>query len=51
MERSLKKELTLLDVFCIATGAMMSSGLFILPGLAYAKAGPLVKLVRKVRMS
>jgi len=44
VERGLKKELTLLDVFCIATGAMMSSGLFILPGLAYAKAGPAVIL-------
>jgi len=38
----LKKELSLLDVFCIASGAMISSGLFILPGLAYAKAGPAV---------
>ena len=38
----LKKELTLLDVFCIATGAMISSGLFILPGLAHALAGPAV---------
>ncbi len=38
----LKKELTLLDVFCIATGAMISSGLFILPGLAHAQAGPAV---------
>jgi len=37
-----KKELTLLDVFCIATGAMISSGLFILPGLAHALAGPAV---------
>ena len=35
----LKKELNLLDVFCITAGAMMSSGLFILPGLAHAKAG------------
>ena len=35
----LKKELTLLDVFCISTGAMLS-GLFILPGLAYELAGP-----------
>ena len=35
----LKKELGLLDVFCIACGAMLSS-LFILPGLAYVKAGP-----------
>lgn len=38
----LKKELGLLDVFCIASGAMISSGLFILPGLAFAKAGPAV---------
>lgn len=39
---NLKKELTLLDIFCVATGAMISSGLFILPGLAFAKAGPAV---------
>lgn len=38
----LKRQLNLLDVFCIASGAMISSGLFILPGLAYAKAGPSV---------
>ena len=38
----LKKELNLLDVFCITAGAMMSSGLFILPGLAHAKAGPAI---------
>ncbi|MBU1894501.1 MAG: APC family permease, partial [Candidatus Omnitrophica bacterium] len=38
----LKKELNLLDVFCVATGAMISSGLFILPGLAHAQAGPAV---------
>ena len=44
MNEGLKKELTLLDVFCIATGAMISSGLFILPGLAFAKAGPAVIL-------
>ncbi|MEA2015888.1 MAG: amino acid permease [Actinomycetota bacterium] len=37
-----KKELKLIDVFCISTGAMISSGLFILPGLAHAKAGPAV---------
>ena len=36
----LKKELGLASVFCIATGAMISSGLFVLPGLAFAKAGP-----------
>jgi amino acid transporter/mannitol/fructose-specific phosphotransferase system IIA component (Ntr-type) len=38
----LKKELGLLDVFCLASGAMISSGLFILPGLAHARAGPAV---------
>ena len=40
----LKKELGLVHVFCIASGAMISSGLFILPGLAYAWAGPAVVL-------
>ena len=39
-QRKLKKELKLMDVFSIASGAMISSGLFILPGLAYIKAGP-----------
>jgi amino acid transporter/mannitol/fructose-specific phosphotransferase system IIA component (Ntr-type) len=38
----LKKELNLLDVFCVASGAMISSGLFVLPGLAHARAGPAV---------
>jgi APA family basic amino acid/polyamine antiporter len=38
----LKRELNLLGVFCIASGAMISSGLFILPGMAYARAGPAV---------
>jgi len=37
---SLKKELGLFSVFSISAGAMISSGLFILPGLAYAQAGP-----------
>lgn len=36
----LKKELNLIDVFAISTGAMISSGLFVLPGIAYAQAGP-----------
>lgn len=36
----LKKELKLLDVFAVSTGAMISSGLFVLPGLAYALSGP-----------
>lgn len=38
----LKKQLGLLDVFCIAAGAMISSGLFVLPGIAFAKCGPAV---------
>ena len=38
----LKRKLGFWDVFCIAAGAMISSGLFILPGLAFAKAGPAV---------
>ena len=38
----LKKELTLIDIFSVASGAMISSGLFILPGLAYAKCGPAI---------
>ncbi|MHC5172254.1 MAG: amino acid permease [Planctomycetota bacterium] len=37
-----RKQLTLLDVFCIASGAMISSGIFILPGLAFSYAGPAV---------
>lgn len=41
---TLKKELNLLDVFCITIGAIMSSGLFILPGLAHARAGPAILL-------
>jgi len=36
----LRKELSLLGVFSITVGAMLSSGLFILPGLAHARAGP-----------
>lgn len=44
MEAHLKKDLGLLDIFCVATGAMISSGLFILPGMAFAKAGPAVVL-------
>ena len=36
----LRRELGLLDVFCIASGAMISSGIFVLPGLAHAQAGP-----------
>ncbi|MFP4065215.1 MAG: amino acid permease [Bacteroidales bacterium] len=40
----LKKSLGLFDLFAISTGAMFSSGFFLLPGLAYAQAGPAVVL-------
>ena len=40
----LSKKLGFLDVFSVAAGAMVSSGLFILPALAYAKVGPGVVL-------
>ncbi len=36
----LKKDLNLFDIFCITTGAMLSSGIFLLPALAFAKVGP-----------
>ncbi|MGM0574795.1 MAG: amino acid permease [Myxococcota bacterium] len=36
----LHKALRLSDVFAISTGGMLGSGLFLLPGLAYAAAGP-----------
>jgi len=40
----LRKQLGGLDVFAVAAGAMISSGLFVLPALAFAKAGPAVVL-------
>lgn len=40
----LKKNLGLTHIFCITSGAMISSGLFVLPGLAYEKAGPAIIL-------
>ena len=42
MVKSLKKQLGLLDVYAICSGAMISSGLFVLPGIAAAKVGPAV---------
>ena len=42
METLLQRRLGLVHVFCIASGAMISSGLFILPGMAYARVGPAV---------
>ena len=43
-DKRLKKELGLFDVYVISTGAMISSGFFLLPGLAAAKSGPSVVL-------
>ena len=40
----LRKELGLYDVYAISTGAMFSSGFFLLPGLAAAQTGPSVAL-------
>lgn len=40
--KRLKRELGLFDVFVISTGAMISSGFFLLPGVAAAYAGPAV---------
>lgn len=40
----LKKELKLFDVYAICTGAMFSSGFFLLPGLAAAQTGTSVAL-------
>jgi len=39
-QKRLKKELRLIDVYAIATGATLSSGFFLLPGVAAAQAGP-----------
>ncbi len=36
------RKLSLVHVIAIASGAMISSGIFILPGLAHARAGPAV---------
>ncbi len=37
---ALRKSLGVMSVFSIAAGAMISSGLFVLPGIAYKIAGP-----------
>ncbi len=41
---NLKKSLNFIDIFSLASGAMISSGIFILPGIAHSKAGPAVFL-------
>jgi amino acid transporter/mannitol/fructose-specific phosphotransferase system IIA component (Ntr-type) len=43
--QSLSKELTLLDVYVIGTGSMLSAGFFLLPGIAASKTGSSVVLV------
>ena len=43
-DQKLKKNLTLFDVYAISTGAMFSSGFFLLPGLAAAYTGDSVYL-------
>jgi amino acid transporter/mannitol/fructose-specific phosphotransferase system IIA component (Ntr-type) len=43
-DSKLQKNLTLFDVYAISTGAMFSSGFFLLPGIAFAQAGPSVVL-------
>ncbi|MCA9733478.1 amino acid permease [candidate division KSB1 bacterium] len=40
----LKKELSLLQIYSLATGATLSSGFFLLPGIAAAQAGPAVSI-------
>ena len=40
----LKKQLGLPEVFSVAAGAMISSGLFVLPAIAFSHAGPAVIL-------
>ena len=40
MKDGLKRSLGLIEIFAIASGAMVSSGLFVLPGIAYELTGP-----------
>ncbi|UCB45313.1 MAG: amino acid permease [Spirochaetota bacterium] len=44
MAIKLKKELGTLEVFSISSGAMVSSGLFVLPAVVYLKSGPSIIL-------
>jgi len=44
MSGNMEKKLGFLEVFSISTGAMISSGLFILPAVVYPKAGPSILL-------
>ena len=40
----LEKQLGLWDIYALATGASLSSGFFLLPGLAAAGAGPAIPI-------
>ena len=42
--KKMKKGLNLFGVYALATGATLSGGFFLLPGLAYAEAGPSIIL-------
>lgn len=42
--KKLKKELSFFNLYAIAIGATLSSGFFLLPGLAYVDAGPAILL-------
>ncbi len=41
---SLKKDLGAIEVFCVAAGAMISSGLFVLPAVVFPLTGPAIIL-------
>ena len=43
--KRLKKDLSLFGVYTLATGATLSSGFFLLPGLAAREAGPAVVMI------
>ncbi|MBS3741630.1 MAG: amino acid permease [Candidatus Cloacimonetes bacterium] len=45
MKENLHKNISLITAFSIAAGAMISSGLFVLPGVVYTKTGPAIILV------
>ncbi|MBO6769105.1 MAG: amino acid permease [Erythrobacter sp.] len=47
-DKKLAKSLKLFDVYAVATGAMFSSGLFLLPGIAAAQTGSSVYLAYMV---
>jgi basic amino acid/polyamine antiporter, APA family len=42
--KQLKKDLSLFNIYTIATGATIASGFFLLPGLAFSQAGPAMVL-------